>query len=306
MFLVLSFALLLDYFFAEPKKFHPLVGFGNLANKVEKSLNQGEHRKIKGFIAVAILLLPFLLLAHALQVITNSSDFMSVVAHAVVLYLAVGWQSLLQHANAIYVALAKSDLPLARKKLSMIVSRDCEQLTEKEVVQASIESVLENGADAIFNAVFWYLVAGITGVVCYRLANTLDAMWGYRIERFNHFGFAAAKFDDVLNFIPARLTALSYALVGSTKQALACWNAQGKNWKSPNAGPVMAAGAGALEVSLGGAATYDGGQQQRPELGVDNRPLCPDSIHHACSLVNRSLALWLLTVLVLLLLGCWL
>lgn len=306
MFFVLSFALLLDYFFAEPKKFHPLVGFGNLANNIEKFFNQGSYKKAKGFASLVILLMPFLLLGLVLEIFTASSIYLMLIIDASVLYLAIGWQSLLQHANAIYMALVEPDLPLARKKLSMIVSRDCENLSDKEVVQASIESVLENGADAIFNAIFWYLLAGLPGVIIYRLANTLDAMWGYRNERFEQFGFAAAKFDDVLNFIPARLTALSYALVGSTKQALACWSAQANKWKSPNAGPVMASGAGALEVSLGGAACYDGGQQQRPELGVDKKTLSAASIQHACDLVNRSLALWVAVLLLLAIFRCWL
>jgi len=127
--------------------------------------------------------------------------------------------------------------------------------------------------------------------VLYRAANTLDAMWGYRNERFLHFGWAAARFDDVLNLIPARLTALTYILLGHTRQGWQCWRAQAPTWYSPNAGPVMAAGAGALGVLLGGAASYHGKLKQRPTLGLQQAPAAED-IARAIALVQRSLWLW--------------
>jgi adenosylcobinamide-phosphate synthase len=213
--------------------------------------------------------------------------------------VAIGWQSLLQHAMNIARPLLKNNMVEARQAVSMIVSRDAQSLDEEGIAKAATESVLENGADAIFSAVFWFLVAGIPGVVLYRLSNTLDAMWGYKNSQFLHFGWWAARTDDVLNFIPARLTALSYALVGHTKIALKCWRLQGMNWKSPNAGPVMAAGAGALNVTLGGAAQYHSQLQFRPGLGPDesqSQAVDASSIVKACGLVNRALILWLCVI----------
>jgi adenosylcobinamide-phosphate synthase len=139
-------------------------------------------------------------------------------------------------------------------------------------------------------------VAGGPGAVLFRLANTLDAMWGYRNRRFLHYGRVAARIDDALNYVPARLTALSYVLLapGATGRRLAwrCWREQAPAWSSPNAGPVMASGAGALGLALGGAARYDGEIEQRPPLGR-GAPAAAGDIERAWRLVWRTTLLWL-------------
>jgi len=301
-------AFILDFILGEPKRFHPLVGFGNLALAIEKRLNNDALRKwggrMSGVMAWWLVVIPLCLMSYILDEYLKSYTEINVLVGGVILYVAIGWQSLLQHAMNIAAPLQQNNMSGARAGVSMIVSRDSQDLDEAGIAKAATESVLENGADAIFSALFWFVVAGIPGVVLYRLSNTLDAMWGYKNTRFLHFGWCAARMDDVLNFVPARLTALSYALVGHTKIALYCWRLQGMNWKSPNAGPVMAAGAGALNVSLGGAAQYHSQLQHRPDLGPENsqKPVTAGSIVKACSLVNRALALWL-TVLVIMLLS---
>lgn len=183
---------------------------------------------------------------------------------------------------------------------SRIVSRDTATLDEAGVARAAIESVLENGADAIFAALFWFALLGAPGVLAYRLVNTLDAMWGYKNERYPRFGWMAARVDDLVNFIPAQLNALTYALLGShTVQAFGCWKSQGLSWKSMNAGSVMAAGAGAINVCVGGKETYHGKPQQRSRLGpaLDDSTLASAAApQQSCRLVNRSIALWVIVI----------
>ena len=284
-------ALLLDKLLGEPRRFHPLVGFGNLALKVEKQLNRGTHSSLRmrmlGLLAWFIVIAPLLLPTW----IASQQPFLQPIAGVIILYFALGMQSLGEHATRIYTALESNNLPLARQRVGDIVSRDTAAMQAEDVARASVESVLENGNDAVFAALFWFAVAGAPGVVLFRLSNTLDAMWGYRTPRYLYFGWAAARIDDVLNYLPARLTALTYALLGHTRLALRCWQQQAAAWDSPNAGPVMASGAGSLNVQLGGAANYQGSLEVRPTLGTDQTPQACD-INRAMLLVTRGAWLW--------------
>lgn len=287
-------AVLLDALLGEPKRWHPLVGFGWMANKLEHALNRNmppSLARMAGLSAWLLLLLPLVALSYLV-----CDRPLGWVADVTLLYFAIGAQSLTQHAQQVYTPLQEGNLPQARHAISMIVSRDTSQLNETEIATATVESVLENGNDAIFGAIFWFVLFGGAGAVLFRLANTLDAMWGYRTPRFLYFGWAAARLDDVLNLIPARLTALSYALCGHTKTALKCWMAQSSTWYSPNAGPVLAAGAGALRVQLGGNAVYHGTAKQRPNLGM-GALANTQHILEATSLVKRSITLWCLVMI---------
>jgi len=317
-FTVVVLAIIFDKLFSEPKRFHPLVGFGNLASFLESKLNSRSevsrtNNRLRGLLAyflsvmfglvIVITFFSFVLgnILGAVLPIAVLEIVYQLVVPAFVLYLAIGWQSLITHARAISAPLSQGDIASARSAVAMVVSRDTESLDEQGVAKAATESVLENGADALFAAIFWFIVAGVPGVVIYRLSNTLDAMWGYKNERYVHFGWAAARIDDVLNYIPARLTAMTYALVGHTRLALSCWRKQASDWKSPNAGPVMAAGAGALNISLGGVAQYHSKSEQRPPLGPnehDGLPPSAEGIEMSCQLVTRSLYLWLMVLMV--------
>jgi adenosylcobinamide-phosphate synthase len=289
-------AALFDRVLGEPRRFHPLAGFGGLVQRIEKIFYGPAQvasgtRYVRGIAALSILLIPLVALAALLKQTPIFGTLFSIL----LLYLAIAPRSLREHAERVARALSADDLPAARQAVSMMVSRDTAQLDEEGVARATVESVLENGNDAIFAALFWFVVAGAPGVVLYRLSNTLDAMWGYRNTRYNEFGWAAARLDDVLNFIPARLTALSYALVGHTHSALRCWWQQAPAWESPNAGPVMAAGAGALRVQLGGAAIYHGESSRRPLLGCGAEASATD-ITRAVQLVHRTLIAWIIAI----------
>lgn len=283
-------AVLLDWLLGEPRRWHLLVYFGNLANAVESrfygSRNEAvSTKKIRGVFAVVLLILPLTAIGMALSML----PYVGLVFSALMLYFSIGHKSLHDHVRPIVIALQNNNEEDARHLVGRLVSRDTESLN---TIGAATESVLENGNDAVFGALFWFAIAGAPGAILYRLANTLDAMWGYRNQRYTNFGWAAARFDDVLNYLPARLTALTYALMGKTRQALFCWRTQAPAWDSPNAGPVMAAGAGALGVSIGGPACYQGEWHQRPSLGMKAKQEIND-IESALKLVRHGVYLWL-------------
>ncbi len=283
-------AMALDFALGEPRRYHPLVGIGFLANKLEATFNPKTKQDLPfqrfiGLIALIVLISPFIILAYWLchQLITFF------VANTLLLYFAIGHKSLHEHARAVSKALINNDQELAKTAASYMVSRDSSAI---EPIPATVESVLENGNDGVFGALFWFFIAGGPGALLFRLANTMDAMWGYKSPRFIYFGWAAARFDDALNYIPARLTALTYALLGNTKLALSCWKSQAPTWDSPNAGPVMSAGAGTLNVKLGGAARYFGEWHERPTLGAGKPPVLTD-IERALALVRHGVYIWL-------------
>jgi adenosylcobinamide-phosphate synthase len=300
--LSLILAVLLDHWLGEPQKYHPLVFFGNLANRIEKKmrnpLQSSLWQRIMGLLALSIMTLPIVLLIYSLQ----GWPVFDMIIAPVILYFCIAANSLKQHALSIFIALEKRDLTSARNSVGMIVSRQTDKMTEDDVRKAAIESVLENGADAIFAPIFWFIVAGPAGAILYRLSNTLDAMWGYKNQKFLYFGWTTARFDDVLNWIPARLTALSYALLGHTQRALYCWKTQAPLLESPNAGPVMTSGAGALNLRLGGSAWYHGKLKQKVFFGTTHLPDNND-IPRANSLITASLVLWVFFIIVLEILG---
>jgi len=278
----------LDFILGEPKRWHPLIGFGKLVDWLEIRLHYAKNTTAQfflGTLAWVLLVIPLTIITYLLE------DYLGWWFSILVGYLAIGAKSLKDHALQVADALQQSDLNLARQKVSYIVSRDTSELDEENISRSTIESVLENGSDAIFSALFWFLMAGAPGVLLYRLSNTLDAMWGYRNEKYEYFGKFSARIDDILNWIPARLTALTYTLVGNSHRAWACWQQQARHWYSPNAGVVMAAGAGALDVQLGGIARYHGKNKIRPTLGTKKAPNKND-INRAWLLVFKGMLLW--------------
>ena len=283
---------LVDRWLGEPKRAHPLVGFGKWAMWLEHRLN---HRaRWLGVLAWALGVLPFVGLTLLLLAVLPL--WLQLVLHVALLWFALGSQSLESHIAPIGAALAMGDIEQARHLAARVVSRDLSDADETAIAKAAVESALENGNDAVFGALFWFLIGGGPAALAFRLINTLDAMWGYRTPRLLYFGWAAARLDDLANWLPARLTAATYALCGNRHSALHCWRTQAPAWDSPNAGPVMASGAGSLCLALGGAARYHGVDEVRPQLGAGSPPIATD-ILRALRLLRHSLALWLCALL---------
>lgn len=293
-FITVLLALLLDKYLGEAKRFHYLVGFGWIAKELEAKLNtawQSSERnnhealqdnvitrknrvktKLLGTLAWCLLVLP-LPLIYFYQ-LNNLLWYWQVLLDATVIYFAIGLNSLHQHAMQVYQPLNDKDLTTARFFTGYLVSRDTTKLTEQEMSRATIESMLENGHDSVIASLFYYLIGGAPLVIIHRLANTLDAMWGYKNLRFNDFGYASARLDDVLGFLSGKCCTLLYALQGlnnrRTIQAITNAYRQGNQYKSHNGGWVMAAGASVMSKQLGGSALYHGKTVNSVTLGCGN------------------------------------
>lgn len=305
--LMLCAMFVLDAILGEPKRWHPLVGFGHWARWLEARLNDplasDAQQLIRGCLAWLIAVsvpLAMVLLAVALLPV-----FLQTLAVAVIAYFAIAARSLREHALAVAHTLpvgaseadeqeSQGQLQAARKACGKLVSRDMAAAEVQDIASATVESVLENANDAVIAPLFWFMLAGLPGLLLFRLGNTLDAMWGYRNQTFLFFGRCAARVDDVLAYLPARLSVLLFAL--NRRAAWAVARRDGPQWYSPNSGPVMAAGAGALGLRLGGPASYHGVLKQRPFLGEGRAPARQD-IFTALKLVYRSYLLLLLASL---------
>lgn len=283
-------ALLLDQLLGEPRRFHPLAALGNYISWLEQRCYPASApaRRYHGMFAVILALLPLMPLCGSLSLLPAPLHGLLAV---IGLYVTIGGRSLGEHGGYVLTALQHNDLAEARQKVSWIVSRKTTHLNRQQIVSATIESMLENGNDALFGALFWYAVAGLPGALLYRIANTLDARWGYKSLRYRHFGWAAARLDDVLNYLPARLCALTYAIQGNFRQAIHSWRTQAPHCASPNGGPVMSSGAGALNILIGGPAEYDGYRCDKPLLGAGALATGND-ISRAIRLVQRGGWLW--------------
>jgi adenosylcobinamide-phosphate synthase len=215
--------------------------------------------------------------AAAASRLTRRRPWLALAATAAATWAVTGARSLAAEAAGIAQALEGGDLAAARTALPRLCGRDPHQLDDKEIARAVVESVAENSGDAIVSPFLWGVAGGIGGLTTYRAINTLDAMVGHRTPRLARFGWAAARLDDVANWIPARVTALLTAACapvvgGRPARAWRMALRYGPQHPSPNAGWCEAAFAGALGVRLGGSSSYAGVAEQRPELGEGRAP----------------------------------
>lgn len=295
-------AVFLDYLLGEPTRYHPLTFYGRLVARLEKRFyppreRSPNHFLLAGLLAWLILVVPLIIPAIWL----SNLPLIGIIVSVIGLYVALGGQSLAEHAQTVQSALEADNLRYARERLGMMVNHDIRELDEAGVCRVAIESVLENGNNAIFATIFWFALLGLPGVVLYRLAYALDAMWGFKNERYLYFGRAATQVMDILNWLPARMTALTYVLIGRVWRYFPTWVAQARQWKGNNAGWLLACGAGGMGLKLGGPVRYHGHEEVRPWLGMGRVPIV-DDINQSIRFLQQGLWLWL----VILFLGGWL
>ena len=206
---------------------------------------------------------------------------------------------LMTEAKKVVTCLEQQGLGAGRRQVSMLVGRDTENLTEEQVVKAAVETVAENTSDGMVAPLFWMALFGAVGGLFYKAVNTMDSMVGYKNDRYLHFGRFAAKFDDVVNFIPARLSAL--AMIASAfllrldgQNAWRIWRRDRRNHASPNSAQPESACAGALRVQLGGSASYFGKLYEKPTIGDPIRPIERGDVDRACQLLYGTSVLLLL------------
>jgi adenosylcobinamide-phosphate synthase len=281
-----------DLLLADPRRGHPVAGFGTAASALERRVWRNSRTAGVGY-ALA-LTAAATGLGSALDRSTRAHPGVRTLVTAAATWTVLGGTSLGRAAATMHAALAGGDLAAARAALPALAGRDPSRLTEAELARATVESVAENTADAAVAPLFWGAVAGIPGLLAYRAVNTLDAMVGHRSARYERFGWAAARLDDLANWLPARITAALTVLCaplagGSAGGALRIWRRDGAAHPSPNAGRCEAAAAGALQLQLGGRNVYGSRVEERPVLG-DGRPPRAADIHRATRL---SRAVWI-------------
>ncbi|WP_428963944.1 cobalamin biosynthesis protein [Micromonospora fluostatini] len=265
----------LDALVGDPRRWHPVAGFGRAAGALEQRAYRPDPAAGAVFTGLAVG--GPVLLGAAATVLTRRRPVTRAVLVAAGTWTVLGGRTLRREATVMRHALRRGDLPAARNRLGHLCGRDPSLLDESELARATVESVAENTSDAVVAPLFWGAVAGLPGLLGYRAANTLDAMVGHRSARYARFGTPAARLDDLLNLAPARLTGLLTIAVaptahGDRERAWRVWRRDRNDHPSPNAGQCEAAMAGALGVRLGGRNRYFGRTETRPFLGDGPRP----------------------------------
>ncbi|MEV7177897.1 cobalamin biosynthesis protein [Kitasatospora sp. NPDC093679] len=277
---------LADTAFADPRRGHPVALFGSAAGRLERRLWRDHRGAGAAFTALSVgaVAAGAALADHALRRRPAARAALAAAAAWTVL----GGTSLTREARAIGRSLEAGDLAAARGRLPHLCGRDPSALDEQQIARAVVESVAENTADAVVNALTWGALAGTPGLLAFRAVNTLDAMVGHRSPRHLRFGWASARLDDVAGWPGARLTALlTVAAAEHPRAAWKVWRRDGSSHPSPNAGQAESAFAGGLGVRLGGTLRYGERVEHRPVLGAELRPVAVADIERACRLSRR-------------------
>ncbi|MGJ0120771.1 cobalamin biosynthesis protein [Williamsia sp. MIQD14] len=271
-----------DAVFADPRRGHPVAGMGTVAGRIEGVVYR--DNRWAGVVFVGGCLASVLTIAEPLSRVAGPG---AVASTAAATWTVLGGTGLTRVATAVADALDRDDVAAARELIPSLCGRDPESLDRAGIIRATVESVAENTSDATVAPLVWGAVAGVRGLVVYRMINTLDAMVGHRTPRYERFGWAAARLDDVANLIPARLAGAIVVVVGGRPgDAVAAWRRDARAHPSPNAGVVESSFAGALGIGLGGTTVYRHRVEERPRLGTGPAPDVAD-LRRAITLSRR-------------------
>ena len=285
---LLLFALALDAMAGEPKWLwsrltHPAIVMGRAVGWCDDTYNGGAHQKLNGILCLCGLVIGAAVLGY---IISLFGGLITAIAAAILL----AQKSLVQHVANVATGLWMS-LSEGRSQVAMIVGRDTKDMDSADVSRAAIESAAENLSDGVVAPAFWFLIGGLPGLMVYKIVNTADSMIGYRTPKHEDFGWAAARLDDVLNWIPARLTALLIALPAGVAGQMVSIRQDAGLHRSPNAGWPEAAMARAIGVALSGPRSYDGQRQEFPWVHpAGNRDPDASSIDAACAMLWKAWA----------------
>ncbi|WP_328858274.1 cobalamin biosynthesis protein [Williamsia herbipolensis] len=271
-----------DLVFADPRRGHPVAGMGTLAGRLERVVYR--DNRWAGVVFVGGCLVSVLTIAEPLRRVGGAG---AAAATAAATWTVLGGTGLTRVATAVADALDAGDEQAARALIPSLCGRDPESLDRAGMVRATVESVAENTSDATVAPLVWGAVGGVRGLIAYRMINTLDAMVGHRTPRYEQFGWAAARLDDVANLVPARLAGvIVIAIGGRPADAAAAWRRDARAHPSPNAGVVESSFAGALGIGLGGTTVYRHRVEERPRLGDGPAPDVAD-LRRAITLSRR-------------------
>ncbi|MGM0896864.1 MAG: adenosylcobinamide-phosphate synthase CbiB [Bacillota bacterium] len=294
--LAIGIGLLLDRLIGDPPTWpHPVRWIGSLINWLKERLNIPVHAFRNGFVMLFIVLA--IVASATIAAVTAAYAIhpaIGVVAEALLIASGLSQKSLKQAATDVYTPLVQGDFALARTKLSWIVGRDTETLGESEITRGVVETVSENTSDGITAPMFWALLFGAPGLWVYKAVNTCDSMVGYKNKEFHAFGFASAKFDDVLNYVPSRVTGLLIVLFTRNdsgmplNKRLSIWLRDARKHPSPNSGWLEAATAVQLGIELGGVNSYGGVQSIRAKMGEPLFQL--EAKHIKCAVSQMNIA----------------
>jgi adenosylcobinamide-phosphate synthase len=299
-------AFIIDTLIGDPRSsLHPVVMIGNCILFFEKKLLQMQHspvfKKLNGLLLVFLVLgITYGSISFIMKLLTNLHPWGAFLGGAILLSFTISPNSLAKAGNEIYQYLLDGDINQARFKVGWIVGRDTDKLDAGEVTRATVETVAESIVDGIISPLFYFAIGGVPLAFLYRAVNTLDSMVGYKNEKYGDFGMAAARVDDVFNYVPARLTALLLLLssivlrYSVTGTVTAIWRDAAKH-PSPNSGFSEAGVAGALGIRLGGLNYYGGIASERAYMGEPHNPLVPIHIKQTVRIMYTTTILFVLS-----------